>query len=178
MACVNCLAESFQQDACNASASWVGEDEEAASLRLLQLAGKKVSGSCDTSGCPQCSGQPCPVCVQMKEIDCCLDDACHGCSGETCPYCRNLERKKCCAGKWMGKYTGKCEGVDLPDYESCPKCSGAPCPVCIQSKDVDACLEDACHGCGGEQCTYCRKDHRATCCAGKNLAAYLDACKA
>merc|ERR1712129_621558 len=94
-------------------------------------------------------GQPCPVCVQMKEVECCLRDACHGCSGEQCGLCLAGARRSCCLGKWMAPHTGKCDGVELPDYASCPKCGGVPCTVCMQQKDVADCFSRSCKGCGG-----------------------------
>lgn len=133
--------------------------------------------ACDVSGCGTCSGEPCPVCVQQKEIQCCLEAACHGCSGEQCTYCRNENRKECCTGHWMGEHTGECDGVDLPDYASCGQCSGKPCPICTQGLDVDKCLEEACKGCGGEQCTYCRDDHRRDCCLGNWMAPHMEQCQ-
>merc|ERR1719333_1748934 len=130
----------------------------------------------DYSSCPRCGGIPCPVCVQGIDVDACLQGACNGCSGEQCGYCFDEARRGCCLGKWMAPYTGNCDGVDLPDYSSCPKCGDIPCPVCVQGLDVDACLQEECSGCSGEQCGHCRDQARRGCCLGKWMAQYTGNC--
>lgn len=133
--------------------------------------------TCDVSTCPHCSGKPCLVCVQMKEVECCLRDACHGCSGEQCGHCQNDARLGCCLGKWMAQHTGKCNNVDLPDYNSCPRPTyGVPSPVCIQSKIVEHCLNRSCKGCSGEQCAHCRNEHTHRCCHPHPMRGSIDAC--
>jgi len=113
----------------------------------------------DYSSCPKCGDIPCPVCVQGLDVDACLQEECGGCSGEQCGYCFDQARRGCCLGKWMAQYTGKCDGVDLPDYSSCPKCGDIPCPDCVQGLDAaDACLQEKCRGCSGEQCVYCHEE--------------------
>ncbi|CAK0887038.1 unnamed protein product, partial [Prorocentrum cordatum] len=141
-------------------------------LSLYYLSFPIPPSSCCTFS-PPSPPQPPP-----QEIECCLDYECEGCSGEQCTYCRRDHQKGCCLGKWMAKYSGKCDDVSLPDYESCPKCGPSPCPNCTQAMDIDACLDDACRGCSGEQCTYCRKEYATVqgCCLGKWAASYTGKC--
>lgn len=179
------VAEEAEEPTCDQFSTLQAHSAAAGAGRQRELGGLGASAGyntgypeCYTWSCPKCSGEPCLSCVHQTEIECCLDYECHGCSGEQCTYCRRDHQRGCCLGKWMAQYTGKCDGVSLPNYESCPRCGPAPCPNCTQALDIDACLDDACSGCSGEQCTYCRQEHATVkgCCLGKWAASYTGKC--
>eukprot|EP00438_Fugacium_kawagutii_P034339 Skav216694 [mRNA] locus=scaffold91:253554:254435:+ [translate_table: standard] len=88
-------------------------------------------------------------CAWEEDAKSCVESSCQGCGGEQCQLCRQDAQRiaSCCDEHY--------HSVDPPQ-------------MCKTSKEeaVTTCMDNKCHGCGGEQCQLCREDAKSECCTG------------
>lgn len=134
----------------------------ALALGVFALAGAALHGTSVSSTGASTSGLD-MVILRSEEAPKCEkeDEVCHGCSGMQCSSCRKTVQLKCCVAEAKTDDAKKacCENED---YVSASK--DGVCDVRCQTFD------EACKGCGGEQCSHCRKTVDLRCCVAKAKA--------
>jgi hypothetical protein len=87
-----------------------------------------------------------------------FDDACRGCGGVECVGCKANVNLRCCVAKAESDDAKKacCSNEDFKLADK-----AGVCDIGCQT------FEEACKGCGGEQCSYCKATVNLQCCVSK-----------
>ena len=110
-------------------------------------------------------------CAWEEDAKSCVEAACRGCGGEQCQLCREDAQRidTCCQNHWHSVDPPQmCKDAkeELENKDPCDGLYSSEALQCVWEQDAKSCIEEACKGCGGEQCQLCREDAQriATCC--------------